>query len=321
MSIVVVFFMGLGKLWWNNRLMHRQELLDEEKMSRTKEVRRTGVSLKKSAEIPFGVRAIQGGVEVAGIWISRPNTTSSEVKPTMLSSATTLIGMNARDLRGKEKTVDTECFETRQRFTDSKSLASNHSPFLSPPLDQRSGMDRADEDTLGQLNGYGNSRPAYDTYVPTRNPRRPSQRSTASSSGESIDSQPRPSARSGSGRSYVSTGNTHIRPSRLQHHPRLDDFGTPSSQASVSPLADDSRSPWLPGHELRIPEPTFDPGDIHLNRTARRVNQGFEVLPVGTFGLSFDLQASDDVAMDGAKVPIRRSTKRPRSNHNSSQNF
>jgi hypothetical protein len=324
MCIIIVFFMGLGKLWWNNRLMHRQELLDEEKRSRNTQVRRTGVSSKKGAEIPFGVRAIQGGVEVDGIWISRPTTSSSENKPTMVaSSATTLIGLDATDIRGKCKRVDTGSFETRARFTDAESLASDrsgtprHSPFLSPSPNPQSGIHGMDEDPVRQLNRYGHSRPAYDTYVPTRNPRRPSQRSSSSSSGESIESQPRSSARSGSGRSYPSTGSTRIPSSRLQYEPRIEDFSTPVSQASLSPLAlNESRSTLLPGQELRIPEPTFGPGDIHLNRTARRVNKGFEVLPAGTFGLSPALEATQNVILDCGDEPTRRPTKRPRSNHN-----
>ncbi|RKU42284.1 hypothetical protein DL546_000678 [Coniochaeta pulveracea] len=325
MSIVIVFLMGLGKLWWNNRLTRRQELLDEEKRSRMSEVRRTGVSLKKRSEIPFGVRAIQGGVEVDGIWISRPTTSSSEDnKPKLVaSSATTLIGLDATDWRDKGKTADMDSFEARHRLTDAESLASNRTPrhCLSPPPNQRNGVTGLNSSR--QLNGYRHSRPTYETYVPTRNLRRPGQRSTASSSsGESIDSQPRSSPRSGSGGSYISTGSTGIPSSRLQYEPRLDDFGTPASHASVSPLAlNESQSPLLPGWGLRIPEPTFGPGDIHLNRTARRVNQGFEVLPAGTFGLSPELQATQDGVPDSDDQPTRRSNKRPRSNHNSNQNF
>src|SRR5690348_13036331 len=72
MAIVAVFCAGLGKLWWNNRLMKKQEVLDEEKRARVEEIRKTGLPMKRGNQVPFGVRAIQSGVEVDGIWISRP---------------------------------------------------------------------------------------------------------------------------------------------------------------------------------------------------------------------------------------------------------
>jgi len=85
MSIMAVFLAGLVKLWWNNRLMKKQTILDEEKRARVEEMRRTGLPLKRTNEIPFGVRALQRGVEVDGIWISRPvspnETTTTKVTP------------------------------------------------------------------------------------------------------------------------------------------------------------------------------------------------------------------------------------------------
>jgi hypothetical protein len=44
-----------------------------------------------------------------------------------------------------------------------------------------------------------------------------------------------------------------------------------------------------------IPEPTFGPGDLHLNRTSRKVNNGFEILPAGTFGALHDLGTAQDL--------------------------
>lgn len=57
--------------------MAKQEILDEEKRARTNEMQKTGLQMCSGVDIPFGVRAIQCGVEVDGIWISRPNTSNS----------------------------------------------------------------------------------------------------------------------------------------------------------------------------------------------------------------------------------------------------
>jgi hypothetical protein len=51
-------------------------LVDEEKRSRIKELRSSGqiVESQRVHDIPFGVRAIQSGIQVDGIWISNNNT-------------------------------------------------------------------------------------------------------------------------------------------------------------------------------------------------------------------------------------------------------
>ncbi|KAK3181398.1 hypothetical protein K4F52_007260 [Lecanicillium sp. MT-2017a] len=72
--IAIVFTIGFIKLWLSNRLLRRYELLDEEKQARLSEMQRCGILIPRVNEIPFGVRAIQRGIEVDGIWISRPNT-------------------------------------------------------------------------------------------------------------------------------------------------------------------------------------------------------------------------------------------------------
>ncbi|KAI0966950.1 hypothetical protein F4678DRAFT_263078 [Xylaria arbuscula] len=88
-GIVVVFIIGWIKLWWMQRLLKKYSLLDEEKRARQMELRKSGLPVGRRADIPFGVRAIQSGIEVEGIWISRPATpmgsrTSSKASSTTL---------------------------------------------------------------------------------------------------------------------------------------------------------------------------------------------------------------------------------------------
>lgn len=83
--IVIVFIVALFKLWWTNRQLHHQEQLDEEKRARLTEMRRAGLSpsKKRAGNIPFGIRAIQSGVGVEGIWISQPTTPSRSSSKSM----------------------------------------------------------------------------------------------------------------------------------------------------------------------------------------------------------------------------------------------
>lgn len=72
--IVVVVLSGLAKLWWTNRSMRKLETMDEEKRARALEMRHCGIAALHGNSVPFGVRALQSGIEVDGIWVSRPNT-------------------------------------------------------------------------------------------------------------------------------------------------------------------------------------------------------------------------------------------------------
>ncbi|KAI1273325.1 hypothetical protein F5Y07DRAFT_258344 [Xylaria sp. FL0933] len=88
-GIVLVFFIGWIKLWWMQRLLKKHTLLDEEKRARQMELRKSGIPAGRRADIPFGVRAIQSGIEVEGIWISRP-ATPMETRSSSKASSTTL---------------------------------------------------------------------------------------------------------------------------------------------------------------------------------------------------------------------------------------
>ncbi|EQK98257.1 hypothetical protein G6O67_006952 [Ophiocordyceps sinensis] len=73
--IVVVFLFGAVRLWLSNRKLRKHEVIDEERRLRLAEMRHCGIdALRIANEIPFGVRALESGIEVEGIWISRSNT-------------------------------------------------------------------------------------------------------------------------------------------------------------------------------------------------------------------------------------------------------
>lgn len=76
LAILGVFCIGYLKLLWTNRIVKKQEVVDEEKRMRIQELRNSGqiVESRRSHDIPFGVRAIQSGITVDGIWISQSTT-------------------------------------------------------------------------------------------------------------------------------------------------------------------------------------------------------------------------------------------------------
>ncbi|KAK0733404.1 hypothetical protein B0T26DRAFT_633513 [Lasiosphaeria miniovina] len=285
MAMVVVFCAGLVKLWWSNRLLRKQEILEEEKRARLQEMRKSGIPHKRTNDIPFGIRAIQSGVEVDGIWISRP--------PSLNETATPKTGYSTT-LQPQVPVPPVSQFATQPKRRPNREAS-----VLS-------------EDTLKKLEHQAHPKPAYETYIPTsapRNPRQPSQRSSVSSSGESTESQPR-SARSASGRSYTSSRSSRLYMARNLRENRLGYSGVPQgwqekdlrdpfdtlarTPSGFSALSQsDTLSSVLQSREPpSVPEPIFGPGDLHLNKSTRKVNDGFEVISAGTFGIPPEFSGS-----------------------------
>jgi hypothetical protein len=66
------------KLWYDTNKIKKYSKVDKGKRTATPEMLEaqpvTTVSVEPKDEIPFGIRAIQSGIEIDGVWISRTNT-------------------------------------------------------------------------------------------------------------------------------------------------------------------------------------------------------------------------------------------------------
>ncbi|KAI8956353.1 hypothetical protein F4801DRAFT_13409 [Xylaria longipes] len=131
-GIVAVFFIGWIKLWWMQRLLKKHALLDEEKRVRQMELRKSGLPAGRRVDIPFGVRAIQSGVEIEGIWISRP-VTPMEPRSSSKASSTTLDIDNELKSEDKGKAVLGRVIRPTATVTEVEPTP-KPSPRLSPSL-------------------------------------------------------------------------------------------------------------------------------------------------------------------------------------------
>ncbi|EAQ90855.1 hypothetical protein CHGG_02790 [Chaetomium globosum CBS 148.51] len=337
MAIVCVFCAGLGKLWWNNRLMKKKEVLDNEKRARVEEMRKTGLPMKRANTVPFGVRAIQSGIEVDGIWISRP--ASLNELGEKLASSTTLAGRDS-DSQSKGRGYYEEERSTRitatnlgpkpspssasifQKLTDTESLGSS-TPSAALPVSQFAynktntrhssrSAGTLNEDTLRRLEGQSPPPPRNqqhcDIYIPTTtnttaaaaatittttatttipptsprrpNPRRPGDRSSvASSSADSIDSQPRSFKSASDGRSYTSSHSSRLymaaaaaarhsqqqqqQQQQSQQHPQQ--YHRQQHHHHQHQQQQQQQQQYAPAP----PDPTFGPGDLHFSNNSR----------------------------------------------------
>ncbi|KAI9819831.1 MAG: hypothetical protein M1827_006400 [Pycnora praestabilis] len=73
-AIILTILAGCLKLWWSSWRLRKYTAIDAAKRTRLEEVRKSQDVLQlKGNEIPFGVRAIESGIQVDGVWISRSN--------------------------------------------------------------------------------------------------------------------------------------------------------------------------------------------------------------------------------------------------------
>ncbi|KAK4987624.1 hypothetical protein LTR50_004467 [Elasticomyces elasticus] len=87
---VVTILLGCLKLWYTHwRLRkHTAVALKKKAMVRTQSARRVQeMRQEKEGEIPFGIRAIESGIEVDGVWISRTNTPAPSSRGSMTASS------------------------------------------------------------------------------------------------------------------------------------------------------------------------------------------------------------------------------------------
>lgn len=89
-GIVVTIFLGLLKLWYDRNKIRKYSKVDKGKTAATPEMLESQPVQQVQAEemkqdIPFGVRAIESGIEVDGVWISRSNTPVGSSRASIMS--------------------------------------------------------------------------------------------------------------------------------------------------------------------------------------------------------------------------------------------
>lgn len=349
----------------------------------------------KSHDIPFGVRAIQSGVQVDGIWISNTSTpVPSEFKLEHIpghpaGTDSTVSARDSGDISQQPTQPPSKQGRTPLRTSDSANLylaaddagdsnANRHSYKPRKPSYLRYGSygdTRYDEETLGQLEGNVTPKKKVYTHRP-RGSRQLDLEADSSaadneqSSGSTSDSDGTLSSNmvlSGDMLRKTPGNSPHIvgeRASVLVSMPsgralreslplrssKVDYFSVPTispknetfdpfltPDGSITPLASPARQEQsgsskfqngsLTGGSSRgessqtryaplvqSPEP-FVPGELHVNRSVRKVNSGFEVLPAGTFGVPTELRSNDmDYENDSGE---RRQSKLQKKGRNS----
>jgi hypothetical protein len=233
-----VFLIGLVKLWHNNRQVHKYELMDEERRTRLAEMKHCGIRHLAYSGVPFGVRAIEQGVEVEGIWVAsgRPKETSHVV-----ASSSATLAVDASDRASPEETTVHGSGDDGRR-SKGKSTSST---FTGSPASSS----RANHPTPAASSETGGG--ARRISTPTEDT-------------ENRRLHPNTQSLQGSERSFILSAQQ-----MAWHRPRSRAVSLDSST----------------GSNLQNARQVYGSAQAFANRTHRRLNSGFEVLPAGTFGV------------------------------------
>lgn len=202
----------------------------------------------RSDDIPFGVRALQTGVEVDGIWVSRQQ---HHRELSQIASSATLMGDHLDEANGKNGYSDwSSHIESRVRHTSENST-----------IDQ---VLNVESNTLSfQASASQPEDICKITSTTCEDPKR------------------LPEKRDNQVRSYIPTG-LHT-PDPVSGSPRAlrsrSDSNTSTGYPSVGAASGTSAAVSSPRSSERPQNVT-----IHANKWTRRPNKNFEVLPAGTFG-------------------------------------
>lgn len=358
LCILLVFAIGYAKLLMMNRMVRKQELVDEERRTRIQALRSSGhiVESRKSHDIPFGVRAIQSGIQVDGIWISQANTPaaselklgSGEASPEMISTPGSMSGHVSPDIRPTPRHTlqpqhisEVEIPRTFDRGNAAQDAAvtpgssgnrESYKPRKASHL-RYGNYGEYDQATLEQLEGHSS---APKTHRP-----RPSSSRQIEQEAESSAADNELSSGVSSHSDISLSQNTHSSPETRDEtllgllgasaqalvnsvqtstpfHSSNAEYLSVPAESPILDVSDPFQTPLASPTDFRIPmasgpttspkpedpglhtagitphesetQSPFIPGELHVNKSVRKVNSGFEVLPAGTFSIPVELK-------------------------------
>ncbi|KAF2804783.1 uncharacterized protein BDZ99DRAFT_451206 [Mytilinidion resinicola] len=332
MTFVGTIFAGFCKLTYDNWRLRKYVQADTARALQTLELLEAQTSEEEltkdeKEDVPFGIRAIESGIEIDGVWISRGNTPIGSVASSFDES------------RGSGSSAQ---LEIPQRVYGSSSRSSSKAPSSAFEravsaeriLSSRSASSSSASSTwnLDLLQSHRLSHVA-ETGQLTPRIRRPE----CSGEWSSIVVPTRPHE---AVQPPVEHFTPHRKPSLLPLPPSLDMFPIPPQRASVPPLTKDVQ-PFYPTSKIVSLPDTYRPrGSQYVQHTyqpygnpirledteqqltftaeqnrrdsqvLRKVNSGFEILRPGTLTFANEPALHDTGSSSGEKRQSRRLRKK-----------
>ncbi|KAI9696539.1 MAG: hypothetical protein M1836_005558 [Candelina mexicana] len=107
-AIVATILAGCVKLWWSHWQLRKYTALEAAKRAQAEEKSQAPKSSRaRGNDIPFGVRAIESGIEVDGVWISRTNTPAPSSPRSLAPAPVTVASTSNQRVRPDPKRAST----------------------------------------------------------------------------------------------------------------------------------------------------------------------------------------------------------------------
>lgn len=348
-ALFLVFTFGWVKLAIRVRLIKKHEIVDEEKRSRIQEFRgnsQRGESRGKH-EIPFGVRAIQSGIQVDGIWISNPNTPfpsqvtlnslpvedSDDLKKKAQNPKEKITIPQPRPCLRVRAPCRPESFgyrvspERLQDIVEGRATCISYQPRRSSHLRYGDRLDSSEE-----------TRENFQEVIPLRKkPSNPQSRKktsleldldssaadnernsgTSDESDTTLSQEPQVECDQVKINESKEISDDNTEKTLLSEYTLLFEKPLETNQENVTSFDEKLEAVYSsisePRDQSESPSP-FTPGELHMNNSSRKVNPGFEVLPAGTFGapVEFKIDLIDPRMSDTTeKKSIAKLQKKP----------
>jgi hypothetical protein len=171
--------LGFGKMYLDGRKLKKIERAEEAKEARTGRMRQGSYGRRSTndGDIPFGSRCIEKGVEVEGIWISRPNSmvepnasTATSPYATPPDSPFAMTALHHPSYRGSRNSSMPDVTRMDVAETLHGKEASRASNSVSDALDQLVEAERMPRRPRSHVNGYSykprqSSQLRYSSYA------------------------------------------------------------------------------------------------------------------------------------------------------------
>ncbi|KAF2460767.1 hypothetical protein BDY21DRAFT_279419 [Lineolata rhizophorae] len=321
LSFVVVIIAGSIKLWFTNRKVKKYAAVHAPAQARTPEMLEAQHQ-EPEVKVPFGIRAIESGIEVDGVWISKTNTPAPSSRASRASSTLSLSTTNqlesgyssVQDKRSRASSmapssVFDRAVSAERITTNNGSRASSPGPsryVVSPyhrlshvaetgQLTPRVRRPNFSTDLASIMTTATEPAPQATKARPTNSP--PAESPAASPSGSDCPQTPTVS--------LVSTGllthDAHPANEARQAIPLLETY-QPSTTAEES--SRDEEEQMTPN----VPPAAFMPPSTRDSQVLRKVNSGFEILKPGTLKVDLPPMDADERGSSSGKK-LRKKNK------------
>ncbi|KAI9862560.1 MAG: hypothetical protein M1813_004412 [Trichoglossum hirsutum] len=291
-AIAVTVFAGLGKVAWNHWTLRKYEAIAEAKRAHLREMRESRRIIQLQGEgIPFGIRAIEAGIEVEGVHISRP------ASPTI------------RHLRNVSN-GSISSNGTKSGSIQTTTVGRSAGEAIAPNIEQEDASDADSRQQRRSLSASGSHHPLMPQAIHGIQP-------AARAAPGGLSSYQSPSSSNGIGPRYIPRNSSHLRFSDQGLAADLETLDRLEGQKETDSRAVENKRPQgSPKLGIRIPSASLSLFDYKkTSPTSMNIRRPAQVKKRGRSSASSSESASSKASIPSNQPPQVQFQSSDSSNH------